>query len=114
MVTAVRTYRGASVDDVFAKVAEELEELRVEIAGGADEGRVADELGDVLFTLVNVGRKAGVDPESALRRQLSRFSGRWRYIETQAAALGREVGALRLDEMESLWRDAKRSERIGT
>jgi tetrapyrrole methylase family protein/MazG family protein len=92
------------------KVDEEWAELRVELDRG-DTGRAADELGDVLFTLVNIGRRIGVDPEEALRRQLERFSRRWRHIEQEASARGVEVATLSLAEMESLWRAAKEQER---
>lgn len=97
------------VDQVFEKVVEELAELRVELAAGKTE-RSAEELGDVLFTLVNVGRKIGVDAEEALRGQVSRFSQRWRYIEEAARAQGLRVQELTLAQQEALWQEAKRSE----
>lgn len=96
---------------VFDKAAEEVAELRAEIAADAAPQRIADELGDVLFTLVNVGRKVGVDAEEALRRQVSRFSTRWRFVEEQAAASGRAVGELTAAEQTALWRRAKEAER---
>jgi tetrapyrrole methylase family protein / MazG family protein len=98
------------VAQVFDKVEEELAELRVELVAGRSEG-VAEELGDVLFTLVNVGRKLGVDAEEALRAQVSRFSGRWRFIEEAAHTQGRTVSDLTLAEQAALWQAAKRAQR---
>jgi tetrapyrrole methylase family protein / MazG family protein len=98
------------VDQVFAKIEEELAELRVELASGKTQ-RIGDELGDVLFTLVNLGRKVGVEAEGALREQVSRFSGRWRFMEEAALAQGQSVASLSLAEQEALWQQAKRAER---
>jgi len=92
---------------VLDKVQEELGELRAEIARG-DTARAADELGDLLFTLVNVARKLEVDPEEALRRMTVRFAARFRLIEQHAQAQGRALEQLSLDEMETVWQAAKR------
>jgi tetrapyrrole methylase family protein/MazG family protein len=93
---------------VLDKAEEEFAELRAEIeAGSATDARVADELGDLLFTMVNVARRLGVDPEEALRGQNARFMGRFRHIESSAAEQGRDVSALSLAEMEALWQEAK-------
>ncbi len=96
-----------TVDQVLDKVDEELGELRLEIAA-RDTGRVADELGDLLFTLVNVARQLGIDPEDALRRMTGRFAGRFRHIEAHAAGSGRALADLSLAEMEAVWQQAKR------
>ncbi|MFM7320260.1 MAG: nucleoside triphosphate pyrophosphohydrolase [Armatimonadota bacterium] len=95
---------------VLAKAEEEFRELRAEVEAGADPGRIADELGDVLFTLVNVGRKAGVDAEDALRRQVDRFAARWRYVEQAAAAAGVDLAHSGLERFRGWWDDAKRAE----
>ena len=94
-------------NQVLDKVQEEIGELRAEIAQG-DTARAADELGDLLFTLVNVARKLGIDPEEALRRMTVRFAARFRVIEKHAEAQGRALGDLSLDEMETVWQAAKR------
>ncbi len=94
------------VSEVLDKVEEEVRELRAEVAAG-DTGRAADELGDTLFTLVNVARHLKVDPEDSLRRMTHRFAARFRHIEAHAAATGRNVEDLSLAEMEQLWQDAK-------
>ncbi len=96
-----------NAEQVLDKVQEEIGELRAEIARG-DTARAADELGDLLFTLVNLARKLKVDPEEALRRMTLRFAARFRVIEQHAEAQGRAVGQLSLDEMETVWQAAKR------
>ena len=97
------------VSQVLDKVEEELGELRDEIARG-ETARAADELGDLLFTLVNVARQLKVDPEDALRHMTHRFAARFRRIEEHAAAAGRAVSNLSLDEMEAVWQTAKGEE----
>jgi MazG family protein len=98
-----------SVDQVLDKVEEEIAELRHEVAAH-DTDRIADELGDLLFTLVNVARQLHVDPEDALRRMTNRFSDRFRHIEAHAQATGRSVEDLTLGEMETVWQAAKREQ----
>jgi tetrapyrrole methylase family protein/MazG family protein len=97
------------IDQVLDKVEEELSELRVELKDGTPT-RIADELGDVLFTLVNVARKVGIDPEESLRTQLKKFHRRWRYIETAARAQNRPIETIPLAEQEALWQEAKQRE----
>ncbi len=98
-----------SVSEVLDKVEEEIAELRAEIAAG-ETGRMGDELGDLLFTLVNVARQLKVDPEDALRRMTRRFAARFRRIEQHAADTGRAVSDLTLAEMETVWQAAKSEE----
>lgn len=98
------------LSQVLDKVEEELGELRVELESGSKE-RIADELGDLLFTLVNVARKVGVDPEDALRTQLLKFGSRWRFVEGRVKESGREIETVSLEEQETLWQDAKTLER---
>ncbi|MDQ2800212.1 MAG: nucleoside triphosphate pyrophosphohydrolase, partial [Armatimonadota bacterium] len=98
-----------TVGEVLDKVEEEIAELRVEIARG-DTVRAADELGDLLFTLVNVARHLKTDPEDALRRMTQRFAARFRRIEQHAANSGHAVSDLSLEEMEAVWQAAKGEE----
>ena len=98
-----------TVGEVLDKVEEEIRELRAEIARG-ETARAADELGDLLFTLVNVARHLKIDPEDALRRMTQRFAARFRRIEQHAADTGRAVSGLSLDEMEAVWQAAKGEE----
>lgn len=87
----------------LAKIEEELSELATEIEGGRRD-RMQDELGDVLFSLVNLARHLGVDPETALRAATDRFSARFRRVE---ASLGPRLGEASLAELEAAWNDAK-------
>lgn len=92
--------------DVLAKIKEEVAELESEIESGNDDAR-EDELGDVLFAVVNLARKLKIDPETALRRTNRKFDQRFRFIEDQLRAAGRDISSASLDEMEELWVKAK-------
>ena len=96
---------------VLAKVDEELAELRAEIAQNAPPGKIAGELGDLLFTLVNVARRLDLDPEEALRGQMSRFEKRFRHIEERARERGAPLDSLTLSQMEAFWQEAKQQEK---
>lgn len=126
-----------SLDDVWDKVREEVGELReaYEAAPKAANGKadadaapatgdpasaeaaraavaaVEDEFGDVLFSLVNVGRRMGVDAEGALRSTCRKFRDRWAYMERAAGERGRAIEDLTPDDREALWNEAKRTER---
>lgn len=126
-----------SLDDVWDKVREEVGELReayvaapkaangkadadaapatgdpasAEVARAA-VAAVEDEFGDVLFSLVNVGRRMGVDAEGALRSTCRKFRDRWAYMERAAGEQGRAIEDLAPDDREALWNEAKRAER---
>ncbi|MCX7513765.1 nucleoside triphosphate pyrophosphohydrolase [Frateuria sp. STR12] len=92
------------------KLAEEVDEVRVEFEHGADVDRLEDELGDVLFVTANLARHAGVDFSRALRRANAKFERRFRTMETLAAAQGRPLAEQSLAEQEALWRQAKLDE----
>ncbi|MBP1627793.1 MAG: MazG family protein [Holophagaceae bacterium] len=93
------------LDGVLDKVREEIEELQAE----SDMGRVEDEFGDVLFSLVQWARKKGLDPDRAMRRQLHRFKERFKAVEDMAITHGGwQVQSL--ETMETAWQSAKRSE----
>src|SRR3569833_1472513 len=96
-----------TVSEVLDKVEEEIAELRAELAAG-DREKAAGELGDLLFTLVNVARQLRIDPEESLRQMTQRFGNRFRRIEEHAAATGRTVDQMPLAEMEEVWQAAKR------
>lgn len=96
-----------SVSEVLDKVEEEIAELRVEIAAG-DHKRAEAEMGDLLFTLVNVSRQLKIDPEEALRTMTHRFGARFRRIEAHAESTGRTVDQMPLAEMEEVWQAAKK------
>jgi tetrapyrrole methylase family protein/MazG family protein len=89
---------------VWAKVHEEIDELKATEPGSAE---AEDELGDLLFTVVNVARKMGIDAESALRRTCLKFKGRFEAMEESAEASGRALEDLAPEEWEALWAAAK-------
>lgn len=91
---------------IFAKIDEELHELREEIESGGDPARLADEMGDVLFAVTNLARHLRIDPEQALRGASRKFERRFRLMETQNTPLDR----LSLDELETEWQRVKADE----
>lgn len=93
-------------EDVIKKLDEEVEEFK-EALGSEDQSAMQDELGDVFFSLVNIARFIGVNPEEALRRTISKFIHRFRYIEMRAADTGKKLSEMSLQEMDSLWNEAK-------
>ncbi len=93
---------------VLDKFAEEIAELAVEIDTGAAPDRLEDEVGDLLFNCVNLARKLGLDPETALRRGNAKFERRFRRMEGLLAERGRTPERSTLAEMEDLWQQAKR------
>ena len=92
---------------VYEKLAEELEELK---AAEHDPVRLEEELGDVLFTVVNLGRKLGVDNETALRTVASKFRRRFARMEEMAADDGRPLVERSLSEQDALWERVKAEE----
>ena len=74
-------------------------------------GRLEDEVGDLLFVLVNIARYLALDPESALRRTNRKFRRRFEYLEGKLREQGRKPADASLDEMESLWQESKRQEK---
>ena len=96
-----------SMDDVWDKVAEEIQEFKDAPQGSLDQEL---EFGDVLFTLVNVARKSGIDAEAALKKTNQKFKRRWSIMEEAAWESGREIQDLSIDEQEQLWQLAKKKE----
>jgi uncharacterized protein YabN with tetrapyrrole methylase and pyrophosphatase domain len=121
-----------SIDGLFEKLSEEAEELGREVekipppgpqpigrgvAGARGtvvpaelQGRLQDEVGDLLFTVVNLARYLEVDPESALRRTNRKFRRRFGHVEEQLRAEGKALGEASLEEMERHWQGAKETE----
>ena len=91
---------------VFQKVEEELAELRAAMESEQPD-RMEAELGDLLFSLVNLGRFIAVNPEDALRKTIARFIDRFQYIEEELARRGTAPGQVTLEEMDALWAEAK-------
>jgi ATP diphosphatase len=97
-----------SVDGCWDKVKEEILEVEQTAPGSAE---LADELGDLMFALVNVVRKHGLEPEGILRQANAKFERRFRTVEQQLANTATPVGAATLEQMEVAWQAAKRSEK---
>lgn len=97
-----------SVDEVWQQVRSEIDEYNNE-QPGSDAAQA--EFGDILFALVNVARKQGIDAEAALRSANAKFRRRWLYMEQQAWAGGRGIEDVSRDRQEELWAQAKEQER---
>ncbi|HEY5791439.1 MAG TPA: MazG nucleotide pyrophosphohydrolase domain-containing protein, partial [Gammaproteobacteria bacterium] len=98
------------IGPVFAKVEEELAEVRAEVQACAAPERIEAELGDLLFSCVNLARHAGVDPEAALRGANERFARRYRQVEAAFAALERGLHEATPEELDAAWEEAKRGQ----
>ena len=92
------------VSGALDKLSEELEELKTAAAEGTN---VEEELGDLLFSAVNAARFLKVDPEDALNGATDKFIGRFRKVEAQAAAQGKAMEDMGLEELDALWERAK-------
>jgi tetrapyrrole methylase family protein/MazG family protein len=110
-------HNAAGLEQIFGKVAEEVDELKGALAqAGADPAPnqpddrtdIEAELGDILFSLVNLARFVKVNPEEALRRSTNRFIDRFHLVEAQATEQGRTLMDMTLAEMDMLWEEAKR------
>ena len=95
---------------VFEKIDEELAEIKDEMADGNRPEKLEEEVGDLLFTVVNLARHLGVDPETALRGCNAKFERRFRWIERDYAARDENPAEAPLDELEAAWQEAKRAE----
>lgn len=91
---------------VFAKVEEELEELKVEIEKG-DQDAIESEFGDVMFSMINYARFLNVSPENALERTNKKFIKRFQYLEGKATELDKSLKDMTLSEMDVFWEEAK-------
>lgn len=96
---------------VLDKIAEEVAEIRHEMTAGGGRERLRDEVGDLLFAVVNLARHLEVDPEGALRGANAKFERRFHRIEALLSAAGREARDASLDELETLWLQAKAEEK---
>lgn len=94
-------------DDVIAKIEEEVAELR-EASAGETRERAEEEMGDLLFSIANLARKMGIDPESALRKANEKFSTRFAALEASFAERQRSIHDATGDEMEEVWQQVKR------
>ncbi len=100
----------SSPEPILDKIEEEIAELREALAAD-DKAKVADELGDLIFAVVNIGRHVGADPEMALRGTNTKFRRRFSHIETELESAGETLEDATLERMEQLWQAAKAIER---
>jgi MazG family protein len=98
------------IDGPARKVHEELDEVRAEIREGVPTERIEEEIGDLLFAVVNLSRKAGVHPALALDKANVKFARRFGAVEKIAAARGLKVGEATLEQLDALWDEVKASE----
>ncbi|MEF2074337.1 nucleoside triphosphate pyrophosphohydrolase [Consotaella aegiceratis] len=96
-------------EPILDKIAEEVREFSEVAVGDAD--RLEDEMGDLLFSLVNLARHHEIDPEKALRRCVRKFRSRFSYIERKLFEAGATLEETSLDDMEALWQEAKTAPR---
>jgi len=99
-----------TVEDVVAKLDEEVAELKAELAAG-DTEKARQEMGDVLFVVANLARALDVDPEDALRGTNAKFTRRFRYIEEKLAERGKTPDQSDLAEMDALWDEVRRADK---
>ncbi|WP_047454760.1 nucleoside triphosphate pyrophosphohydrolase [Rhizobium rhizogenes] len=97
-------------EPILNKIEEEIGELRVALASG-EKAKVSDELGDLIFAVVNIGRHVEADPEQALRGTNTKFRRRFNHIETTLEAAGETLEEASLERMEDIWQAAKAIER---
>jgi nucleoside triphosphate diphosphatase len=95
---------------VIEKIHEELDEVK-EAASSNDRDRIEDEIGDLLFSVTNLARHFGIDPERALRRTNAKFERRFRSVEQGLGKQDRSLNDASLEEMDRLWVEAKMAER---
>jgi tetrapyrrole methylase family protein/MazG family protein len=98
------------VEQVWGKVAEELQELRAAMTG-ANRAKIEEELGDTLFALVNLARFLDINPDEALHKTTSKFVQRFQFIERELSRQGKTPKQSTLAEMDALWEQAKHQER---
>ncbi|MDZ4179470.1 MAG: nucleoside triphosphate pyrophosphohydrolase, partial [Coriobacteriia bacterium] len=99
-----------TIDDIWAKVHEEIDEIKATEPGSPE---AAGEIGDLLFTVVNLARKQGIDAEEALRTTCRKFAGRWFDMESSASQQGLQLESMGIEGLERLWTEAKRNEVSG-
>src|SRR5437868_7040327 len=93
--------------DVVAKVEEELGETK-EAMASKDRARIDDEIGDMIFAMVNLARKCKIDSESALQRATDKFVARFNRLEDELKARGKKLGDVDLAEMDAIWNEIKK------
>jgi mazG family protein len=96
-------------EDIWKKVDEELNELKIELAKG-DKEKSTKELGDFLFSVINAARLYKLNPDNALEYTNKKFISRFNYVEQQAKKIGKNLKDMTIEEMDNLWNEAKEIE----
>ena len=114
-ITIQRKARNAGFDwddslQVLAKVKEEIAELEAAIVL-KDQANIEEEMGDVLFSMINLSRFLQVDPENSLEECNQKFIYRFQYIEQAATKAGRDLHDMSLEDMDALWNEAKQNKK---
>ncbi|MBV6632554.1 MAG: nucleoside triphosphate pyrophosphohydrolase [Alphaproteobacteria bacterium] len=102
-----------NVSQIFDKLLEEKQELEEVIEDGADQAALEEELGDMLFVMVNLARRLDIEAETALRNATVKFERRFRSIEQQLADQGQPLGQADMNAMQAAWEVAKQAEKNG-
>jgi MazG family protein len=102
-------FEWSTTRDVVAKIQEEVDELRevVDAAGEIDHARAEEEMGDLLFSIAQLSRRLGIEPETALRKADDKFTKRFERLEQSVTASGRAMKEMTLDELEAEWQRLK-------
>jgi XTP/dITP diphosphohydrolase len=99
-----------TADQVWAKINEELDELRREMEQPSNAEKTQQEFGDLLFSLINLARKSGINADDALEYTNNKFLRRFMFVEEKAREEGRHISDMTLDEMDERWNRAKKGE----
>ena len=94
-------------EQVWDKVNEELQEVEYELNNGQEHEKMEEEIGDLLFSVINAARLYKIEPETALERTNRKFIKRFKYLESKALEMNRSLKEMNLEEMEAIWQEAK-------
>ncbi len=94
-------------EQVWDKVTEEIQEVKHELINGQEHEKMEDEIGDLLFSVINAARLYNIEPETALERTNRKFIHRFKFLESKAREMNRSLKEMSLEEMEAIWQEAK-------
>ena len=100
-----------SIRPVFEKIEEEMAELRVEIDNDGSEERIAEEYGDLLFVMANLGRHLKLEPETVLRSANRKFTRRFQTVEQRLTSKGKSLDQCSLEEMDDVWNEIRKEDK---
>ena len=100
-----------SIRPVFEKIEEEMAELRVEIDNDGSEERIAEEYGDLLFVMANLGRHLKLEPETVLRSANRKFTRRFQTVEQRLTSRGKSLDQCSLEEMDDVWNEIRKEDK---